>query len=114
MYSGKWILFAGIVLLLSGGAARGAGSGIAPFLFSAGGICKISYILLSVKTGRYRPGYEIIFLVTGLLLLFCGIAARRYAAVSVYSLPLISFAVSLKIIFVVFFVKKFRRGRSSY
>ncbi|HPJ36182.1 MAG TPA: hypothetical protein PK358_15180 [Spirochaetota bacterium] len=104
----KWILFSGIVLLSGGAAARVTGSAAAPFLFSAGGACKLSYIIMAIKTGRYRPGYEILFLASGLAILACGIISRHYPSVSDYSLPVISFAVSLKVIFVVLFIKKVR------
>ncbi|NLV66576.1 MAG: hypothetical protein GXY14_02765 [Spirochaetes bacterium] len=105
----RYILLSGILLLTSGAAARYYGSSTAPFLFSSGGLCKITYILLAVKSGRYRPGREIIFLLTGLALLACGIASRNGVILQGYSLPLITSAVLLKMIFAAAFIVKVRR-----
>lgn len=105
----KHILLAGIILLTAGTAARYYGSPAAPFLFSSGGICKISYIALAVKSGRYKPGKEIIFLLAGLALLACGIASRHHVSFQAYSSALITAAVALKIIFAAGFISKVRK-----
>lgn len=105
----RYILLAGILLLTAGAAVRYYGSSAAPFLFSAGGLCKITYILLSVKSGRYRPGREIIFLLTGLVFLACGIASRNGIILQGYSSSLITSAVILKAIFAAMFIAKARK-----
>ncbi len=105
----RYILLSGIFLLTAGAAARFYGSPAAPLLFSSGGICKISFIILSVKNGRYRPGREIIFLLSGLVLLACGIASRHYEGYQRYSSALIAAAVILKIIFAAGFIIKVRK-----
>lgn len=105
----RYILLSGILLLSAGAFSRYYGSPAAPFLFSSGGFCKISYIALAVKSGRYRPGKEIIFLLAGLALLAAGIASRHHAHYQVYSSALIIAAVVLKIIFAAGFIVKVRK-----
>jgi uncharacterized membrane protein YjjP (DUF1212 family) len=108
----RWILLAGILFLSAGGAARWSGLGFAPFLFSTGGLCKISYILLAIKNGRYRPGFEILFLLSGLAFLFCGIASRHYEHLSQYSSQIIAAALLLKTVFVISFIVKVRGNKN--
>lgn len=107
----RWILLAGILFLAAGGAARLNGAVFAPFLFSAGGLCKITYLLILIKSGRYRPGYELLFLITGLSLLYAGIIIRRYPDYTGYSSYLIAFAILFKLIFAVIAIKKIRSDK---
>ena len=104
----RLILTAGIFLLIGGGYARFTGSGAAPFLFSAGGSCKIAYVIIAVKKGVYRPGYEIMFLFSGLVLLAAGIITRHISQESLYASSLIASAIALKLVFVLSFIKKVR------
>lgn len=107
----KLILIAGIFLLAGGCVARLSGSVAAALLFSAGGTCKIIYIFLSIQNGSYRPGYEILYLVSGLILLASGNLLRRspeYAPLAVY---VIISAVLFKLAFVLRFIQKAVRHR---
>lgn len=107
------ILYAGVFFLTAGGAARYSGAGFAPFLFSIGGLCKITYLIILIKSRKYRPGYEVLFLISGLAILYTGILIRHYPVYAGYSPYVITSAIFLKLIFVLFVIKKIRSDKTS-
>ncbi|GEM_PF-1279174 len=113
MNYGRWILYAGIFFLSAGGAARYSGAGFAPVLFSIGGLCKITFIIILIKSGRYRPGYEVLFLISGLAILYSGIIIRHHPVYAGYSPYIITFAILSKLIFAATAVKKIRSDKTS-
>ena len=70
----KWILFLGIALLSLGIVLKKFGNySIEPvILIIVGVLCKIYYIIQKAKSGEYKPGIELLFLIIGLLLFASG------------------------------------------
>lgn len=108
----KSILFIGILLLVIGILIKRIADhdvlGIA--LIIVGVLCKSLYILNKVNTGEYKPGKEIIFLVIGLLLFFLGLNYTKTEQVFINPFYLIISGITLKIAFIVSFIKKIRSG----
>lgn len=103
----KYLLFLGIVLLIIGIILRYFTSSPATglTLIITGVILKFAYILLAFVKGEYKPGKEVYFLVTGLIILFLGIWYKANINAS-SGLAIIATGVSLKIIFIVLFIRK--------
>lgn len=102
----KWPLIGGVALLSLGIIFRFAGmeSYIYFPLLAAGGILKIIYITNLLRNKIYKPGFEILFLVIGLLLFFSGIILK-YQAIPSYIYFLLP-GLMLKLLFVVLLFRK--------
>lgn len=102
----KFLLFTGIFLLVLGIVFRKITSlevfGL--FLIISGVLCKTIYIIAKAKSGEYKPGKELIFLFTGLLLFLSGLYLRSHPQNLINPLYLIITGLILKIIFVFRFI----------
>ena len=109
----KWPLFIGILLLIIGIVVRKA------FNISTGGLIliitgvlfKTYYIINKIVIGEYKPGFEVFFLVIGLTIFFL----RNYLHLQINAIPTGAFmgiGITLKIIFIVLFIKKSKAQRS--
>lgn len=111
----KWTLLAGITLLLTGIILRFTGMEnylYIPFM-AAGGLLKIYYITSQIITGTYKPGYEILFLILGLMLFFSGIALKHTLHESTYFFLILP-GLALKFIFVLAFIRCIRLNRAEF
>lgn len=106
------LLLAGLALLAIGLCIKLAGLNHATPFFAAGGSLKIAYVILAIKNGKYKPGYELVSLVFGLILLIASLIARRFAGAAGYSLPVLIIAVALKSFFVISVIMKMRAHRT--
>ena len=108
----KKLLFLGIVLLIVGIIFRKLTdlTGLGLFLILTGVACKTIYIIAKAKSGEYRPGRELIWLFLGLFLFLTGLVLKSYASGMVSSVFIIS-GLSLKLIFIVLFIKKVKTNR---
>ena len=109
----KSLLFIGIFLLIIGILIRKLTDfeSIGLVLIIAGVACKTIYILGKMKTGEYIPGRELYFLFVGLILFLGGIYMRKTQLE--FFIPAIAYIIvglSLKIIFIIWFIKKLREA----
>ena len=109
----KALLFIGIVLLITGILLRKVFyfdvTGL--ILLLSGVLMKTIYIILKVRSGEYQPGSELIYLFTGLTLFLSGLYMKSISFDSVNPGLLIGTGITLKIIFIMLFVKKVRKYR---
>ena len=105
-------MFLGIVLLVTGIIFRKLTdmTGLGLFLILTGVACKTIYIIAKAKSGEYKPGKELIWLFLGLSLFLTGLVLKSYAPGMVSSVLIIS-GLSLKLIFIVLFIKKVKTNR---
>lgn len=110
----KSLLFIGIFLLIIGILIRKLTDfeSIGLVLIIAGVACKTIYILGKIKTGEYKPGRELYFLFLGLILFLGGIYMRKtHLELFIPALAFIITGLSLKIIFIIWFIKKLKDAR---
>ena len=106
----KWLLFTGLILLALGIILKITTQLIilSVLLIIIGAFFKLYYIVrTSIKCG-YKPGYELLFLVAGLTIIFIGkYLTNQDIALSIwyFLIP----AVCFKIVFVVLFMFKLKR-----
>lgn len=110
----KSLLFIGIFLLVIGILIRKLTDfeSVGLVLILIGVACKTIYIIGKIKTGEYKPGRELYFLFIGLILFLGGIYMRKENVE--FFIPAIIFIItglSLKIIFIVLFIKKLKDAR---
>jgi len=101
----KWTLFAGITLLVAGIFLRNLTemNQAAVLLIVLGLLFKTYYIVRMVRTGEYKPGYELYFLFAGLALFLSGLNLKSQNP-SVISGLLIFTGILLKTAFIVIFI----------
>ena len=108
----KWTLFTGILLLVVGILLRrltGLGSeGL--ILIITGVLLKTFYIISKARSGEYKPGYELIFLVVGLAMFMTGIYLRSHQS-PFNPLFLILPGIALKVVFILMFIQNTRSNR---
>ncbi|MDN3642083.1 hypothetical protein QWY87_05185 [Lutimonas halocynthiae] len=110
----KSLLFIGIFLLIIGILIRKLTDfeSIGLVLIIGGVACKTIYIFGKIKTGEYKPGRELYFLFIGLILFLGGIYMRKHDLdFFIPALVLIIVGLSLKIIFIIWFIKKLKDAR---
>ena len=109
----KKLLFLGIVLLVIGIIFRKLTelTGLGLFLILTGVACKTIYIIAKAKSGEYRPGRELIWLFLGLLMFLTGLVLNAKNP-GLLSGLLIGVGLSLKVIFILIFIKKIRSNPS--
>ena len=109
----KSLLFIGIFLLIVGILLRKLTSfemlGLCILL--VGVTCKTVYILGKIRSGAYRPGRELFFLLIGLLLFMMGLILRKFNQELIYPIYLIIFGLLLKAIYVVKFIRIIKTGK---
>ncbi len=74
--------------------------------FSIGGSFKITYLIIAIRQGRFKPGIELIYLGAGLCVLAMGIYVRKVSPESVMGTALIVKAVLLKATFLFLMFRK--------
>ena len=66
------------------------------------------YILAKVKSGEYKPGNELVFLIAGLLFFFTGLYLQKIDQSLIYPIYFIVFGLTLKVIYIIRFIKMVR------
>ena len=107
----KWILFIGIILLVTGIVLRVITNlGYEPILFIIVGVSfKTYYVIDKARDGDYKPGYELVFLFVGLLMFLSGIYLRSPELNFISSFLVVS-GLILKVVFVVLFIINIRNN----
>lgn len=109
----KWLLFVGLGLLLLGVVFnRLIEDAVWPVILLLTGVgLKFTYIAFKIIRNGYRPGTEMLFLISGLLLFFTGLHLSPDANTEIVSFPnaLRLTGVVFKIIFIVLFIRKIRQ-----
>ena len=105
-------LFIGILFLTTGIIIKkGFEYDLAGIVLIIGGVSlKTYYIVIKIRTGEYHPGVELGFLILGLILFFAGIYSRSIEA-GFNPYVLIIPGISLKVLFVIAFIRKVRKQR---
>ena len=106
----KWILFAGIAMLIAGIIIRKT-TGLANeglFMILTGVSLKTFYIIRKARRGEYVPGKELIFLFAGLGLFLTGLYLKAPDGFA-YAPAMIISGISLKVIFIILFILKTRK-----
>ena len=108
----KKTLFTGIILLVLGIVLKKTTdlAALSIALMVAGVLLKTLYIIRKAQTGEYKPGYELLFLFSGLALFFTGIYLRN-GGINPLGTILFFTGISLKIIFIFIFIKKVKSQR---
>lgn len=103
----KGLLFIGIILLVIGIVLKKSTQMdvLGLILIITGVTFKSIYILSKVKSGEYKPGKELIFLIVGLLLFFTGLYLRNINQTLVKPIYLIVCGITFKIIFIIRFIQ---------
>ena len=109
----KSLLFVGIFLLIFGIFLRKMTSliNVGLILILTGVMCKTVYIIAKAKSGEYKPGKELIFLGVGLFLFLSGLYMRSLEQDLINPSYLIVTGISLKVIFIIGFIKKIRQEK---
>lgn len=110
----KSLLFIGIFLLVIGILIRKLTDfeSVGLVLILGGVACKTIYIFGKIKTGEYKPGRELYFLFIGLILFLGGIYMRKNNLEPfALAIAFIISGLSLKIIFIIWFIKKLKDAR---
>lgn len=109
----KVLLFIGIILLVAGIILKKMTQmeALGLTLIIIGVTFKSIYILTKVKSGEYKPGKELIFLVVGLLFFFTGLYLRGNEQALIKPIYLIVFGITLKIIFIIRFIQIVQSGK---
>jgi hypothetical protein len=74
------------------------------FLIISGVLCKTIYIIAKARSGEYKPGRELIFLFSGLLIFLSGLYLRSQPEPLLNPLYLIITGLVLKTIFIFRFI----------
>jgi len=111
----KSLLFIGIILLLIGIIIKKSTEWniIGLIIILSGVTFKCIYIIGKIRNGEYKPGPELLFLLIGLILFLGGIYMRNndIELMSVPSIFYIITGLSLKIVFIILFIKKLKSSR---
>ena len=111
----KKLLFAGIILLVVGIILKKATQMevLGLLLIIVGVTLKTIYILAKVKSGEYKPGKELFFLVVGLILFLTGLYLRNINYTQFKPIYLIVIGLTLKVIFIVKFIKIIKSNKKT-
>lgn len=103
----KRLLFIGIILLVVGIILKKLThmDVLGLILIITGVTFKAIYILAKVKSGDYKPGKELVFLVAGLFFFFTGLYLKKVNYSLMEPIYLIVFGLTLKVIFIIRFIK---------
>lgn len=109
----KTLLFLGIILLIAGILLRKLihMNVFGLILIITGVALKAIYILAKFKSGDYKPGKELIFLIAGLILFFTGLYLKNMNQTLIKPTYLIVFGLTLKVIFIILFIKVVRSNK---
>ena len=105
----KWLLFAGILLLVLGIVLRKATElkTEAILLIITGVLFKTYYVISKIKSGEYKPGYELGLLLVGLVLFLSGLYLRSHEPPFNPAFLIVP-GLLLKVAFIVLFIIKIR------
>jgi energy-coupling factor transporter transmembrane protein EcfT len=103
----KWLLFLGLLILTVGVVLRSTTDLYAwsLFLIVSGVVLKVFYLIKKSRGSAYRPGFEIVILIAGLLLFFTGLYFKKNGA-DFNPYWLMGPGIGLKIAFVMIFIRK--------
>ena len=103
----KGLLFVGIVLLVIGIVIKKSTpmNTLGLVLIITGVTFKTIYIILKARSGEYKPGKELVFLVAGLLFFFTGLYLQKINQSLIDPNYFIFFGLTLKVIFIIRFIK---------
>lgn len=109
----KLVLYIGVILLTVGILLRIFTSyTYLPFvIIGSGSLCKIYYISKLISRGAYKFGYELLFLVVGLILFFTGMYLRSNYQSQIFLL-FMGAGLVLKSAFIILFIQKMRQRKS--
>ena len=109
----KGLLFIGIILLVSGIVLKKSTqmNALGLTLIITGVTLKSIYILSKVRSGEYKPGREVIFLIVGLILFFTGLYLRNINQALIKPIYLIGVGITFKIIFIIRFIQIIRSNK---
>ena len=109
----KKLLFLGIALLIVGIVFRKLTdmTVLGLILILTGVTLKTIYIVAKAKSGEYKPGKELISLFLGLILFLTGLVLNAKNP-GLFPGLLIGTGLSLKVIFIIIFIKKTRSDNS--
>jgi hypothetical protein len=103
----KALLFIGIILLVIGILIKKLtpfdSLGLASIII--GVTFKSIYIFSKAKSGEYKPGKELVFLILGLMLFFTGLYFRNVNQTLVEPVYLIVCGITFKLIFIIRFIQ---------
>lgn len=105
----RWTLFIGIILLIAGIIIRKT-TGLAIeglVLILVGVLFKTYYIISKARSGEYKPGIELLFLLVGLGLFLGGLYLKSIDGFT-YAPAMIISGITLKVIFIILFILKTR------
>ena len=110
----KTRLFLGVVFLVSGVLLRiFSNIKIWPIVIIViGASFKISYVISKIRSGEYKPGYEVFLLYTGLIMFFTGVFFRSHGRPFNPAI-LMAPGIALKLSFIGIFIKKSRKKTSA-
>ncbi|MEN8125751.1 MAG: hypothetical protein ABFR32_11550 [Bacteroidota bacterium] len=110
----KWILYVGIILLMTGIILRKITDlDFEAILFIIVGLLfKVYFIISKARSGEYKVGYELVFLIVGLLMILSGIYLRLNDP-TFNSNFLILFGILLKVIFIILFIVNIKPHRKT-
>ena len=105
----KWLLFAGILLLVLGIVLRKTTElkTEAILLIITGVLFKTYYVISKIKSGEYKPGYELGLLLVGLVLFLSGLYLRSHEPPFNPAFLIVP-GLLLKVAFIVLFIIKIR------
>lgn len=106
----KWLLYFGL-LFLTVGVVLKVSTDLHPIplvLILTGVAFKVLYILSKAIRKEYKPGWELLFLFTGLVLFLSGVFLQKGEIIENASFLKIP-GISLKAMFVILFIRKSRK-----
>lgn len=109
----KGTLFVGIAMLVIGIFLRKVlyFDLLGLILILTGVLMKTIYIISKARSGEYNPGSELFYLIIGLIIFLTGIYLRSIQYNSVNPIFFIGLGLTLKVIFIVLFIRKVRLHR---
>lgn len=109
----KPLLFIGILMLVIGIFIKNmtAFNVLGLILIITGVVLKTIYIVILGRSGLYKPGRELIVLAVGLILFLLGLYFKRTNPEQNFPFYLIVLGLSLKITFIVAFIKNVKHNR---
>ncbi len=109
----KWLLYTGLGLLMIGIVFnRLIEDAVWPVVLLLTGVgLKVVYISFKLIRNSYRPGIEMIFLITGVFIFFTGLYLSSPANTAIVSFPnvLRLTGVVFKTIFIILFIRKINK-----
>lgn len=108
----KWLLYTGILLLTTGLVLKYA-TNINPWsliIILTGVTFKVAYIITKIVKKKYKPGYEMLILLVGLTLFLGGMILHKKGVVE-NPAALKFIGITLKVIFIVIFIKKSKKQK---